>query len=161
MLPLEMRNYLAEVSRVLKVNGRCVLTFYLRNGESEKLRAEGKSRFAFPHAMRGYWTTNPRAPEDLTCFEESEVSGLIDANGMEILGPIHFGKWSGRTGTLSYQDILICQKRTTGKLAYPYISNRRRIAMQVRRILRFPLQKLLWRGATIAQVEEALRVAQP
>jgi SAM-dependent methyltransferase len=160
MVPIDVQNYLAEVARVLKINGRCVATFYLTNEENERLRTEGKNRFVFSHAGHGYWTTNPRAPEDLTCYAEGDVRTVFDANGLEIIEPVHFGKWSGRTGTLSYQDIVVCRKSVTGKLAYPRISLWRRISNIIRRLTWRPMQKLVWRGATIRQVERAVKAAR-
>ena len=34
MLPHDMENYLSEISRVLRNNGRCLITYYLLNEES-------------------------------------------------------------------------------------------------------------------------------
>ena len=37
MLPTDLENYLSEVSRVLKINGRCLISFFLLNKESNSI----------------------------------------------------------------------------------------------------------------------------
>jgi len=43
MFTPDMENYLKEISRVLKPGGRCFITYFLLNNESEKLIKTGKS----------------------------------------------------------------------------------------------------------------------
>jgi SAM-dependent methyltransferase len=160
MLPIDIENYAAEIARVLKPDGRCVATFYIRNEESEQLRNAGKSRIVFSHPGNGYWTTNVRVPEDLVCFDEPYVRGLFTKNGLTIAEPIHFGKWAGRTGTLRYQDVVVARKTSCGQLAYPQLRARRRAAALLRRLFHAPLQKFFWRSATIGQVERAQDAAR-
>jgi SAM-dependent methyltransferase len=159
MVPLDLQNYLAEVARVTKVGGRCLITYVLRNEESLRLQEEGRSKTLFLHAGNGYWTTNPRTPEDLTCYDEAVVRLLYDRNGLVIDDPIHYGKWCGRTDTLSWQDVVVARKARAGCLAHPRVPLRRRAAVVVRRLFHGPLQKYLWRGATIAHVERARKAA--
>ena len=49
MLPNEIRNYLREIRRVLKPTGRCLITWFLLNQESEALIEAGKSSLDFRH----------------------------------------------------------------------------------------------------------------
>jgi cyclopropane fatty-acyl-phospholipid synthase-like methyltransferase len=64
MRPAEVDNYLREVSRLLKNDGRCLATFFLLNEEQVKLAREGKNALPFPYG-EGVWrtatSTRPRA----------------------------------------------------------------------------------------------------
>ncbi|WP_374047825.1 methyltransferase domain-containing protein [Mangrovimonas sp. YM274] len=42
-----LENYLIEIRRILKPNGRCLFTFFLLNEEAEKRVSKGKSAFTF------------------------------------------------------------------------------------------------------------------
>jgi ubiquinone/menaquinone biosynthesis C-methylase UbiE len=52
LLPPELRNYLAEVSRVLREDGRCLITYFLLNPESQALIRSERTSFAFPVRAR-------------------------------------------------------------------------------------------------------------
>jgi hypothetical protein len=56
MRPAEVDNYLREVSRLLKNDGRCLATFFLLNEEQVKLAREGKNALPFPYG-EGVWRT--------------------------------------------------------------------------------------------------------
>ncbi len=43
MLAPEVENYLSEIARMLKVGGRCFISFFLLNPESLELIAKGQS----------------------------------------------------------------------------------------------------------------------
>ena len=47
MLPLDMENYLSEISRVLKTGGRYLITFIILKSESEGLIRSGHSTLDF------------------------------------------------------------------------------------------------------------------
>jgi len=52
MLPRGMRNYLSEVARVLKVNGKCLITMFLLNPDKARQVLGGAAAFQFPHRFR-------------------------------------------------------------------------------------------------------------
>lgn len=41
MLPSDVEHYLSEIARVLRKNGRCLVTFFLLNAESLQLTKSG------------------------------------------------------------------------------------------------------------------------
>lgn len=63
MLPDEVDNYLSEISRVLKPNGRCFVTYFLLNEESVELVREGLSTIPFPHGFGVYRIKEKETPE--------------------------------------------------------------------------------------------------
>jgi SAM-dependent methyltransferase len=158
MLPIELQNYMAEVARVMKRGATCLITYCLRNEDSIRRNAEYQGDFWSWSPMNGYWTTNPRNPEDLTSYDEGFIRVLYDGNGLT-LGPIHYGSWCGRTKTLTQQDVVVARKVRSGCLAYPRISLKRHFSHVGRRLLSGPLQKYVWRGCTIESVEKARMAA--
>jgi len=64
----------------------------------------------FRHNIVVYRTENKKEPESAVAYEEQYIRALFDKAELKVIEPIHYGSWSGRTGSLSYQDIIIAQK---------------------------------------------------
>ncbi|MBI2639227.1 class I SAM-dependent methyltransferase [Candidatus Peregrinibacteria bacterium] len=111
MLPEEVERYMAEISRVLKPGGRCLITFFLLDAESRRLLIAGKTHQNFSYDKRGFWTTDFDVPETAVAYDEFFVKQLFEKFGFEIAEPIHYGSWSGRQDFLSYQDIVVARKK--------------------------------------------------
>ena len=152
MLPADVANYVAQVARVLKPGGTALATFFLRNAESERLTAAGRSRVTF-HPRRGYGTANPRQPEDAICYDEAHVLGLLGLWGLAPAGPVHYGAWCGRGGALNGHDIVVATKVRSVAVPRP---RRRRVAALVRAVRRWVRPP---RGATAAAVAGARAAA--
>ena len=110
MLPAECSNYLTEVQRVLKPGGRCLITWFLLNAESERLIGEGKASLDFRHPFENCLTNNPTTPEEAICYRQEFVLALYERLGFAIKHPIHYGGWCGRERYLTFQDVCIAQK---------------------------------------------------
>ena len=112
MLPQDMENYLYEITRVLKRNGRCLITFFLLNKESLQLINinTGKSTLDFKYKFGKYRTIDTNTPEDAVCYDEAFVLDLYEKYGLKIKRSIYYGSWCGRSNFLSYQDIIIASK---------------------------------------------------
>ena len=115
MLPKDMENYLREISRVLRKNGRCFITFFLLNNESRKQIRDGKStqnfRYTFKHNKEEYLTIDKANPEAAVAFDERFVRDLYERTNLVIVEPIYYGSWCGRSDFLDYQDIIIAHKK--------------------------------------------------
>lgn len=110
MLPAEIENYLPQIARVLRPGGRCFITWFLWNAETEALAAAGRSGFDFRHD-RGRWrTTDARVPEAAVAYEESYVFGLYAQADLTLLGQPLYGSWCGRKPFVSGQDIIVAGK---------------------------------------------------
>jgi SAM-dependent methyltransferase len=103
-------NYLAEVARVLKPGGRSLLTFFVLDDEAVRLQAGGRAFYDFRHRLDGFWTTNPRAPEDAIAFAEPDVTRMHAEAGLAVIQPIRYGGWSGRSPAVSFQDIVVATR---------------------------------------------------
>ncbi|HKY45358.1 MAG TPA: class I SAM-dependent methyltransferase [Pyrinomonadaceae bacterium] len=108
MRPPEVSNYLQEVSRLLRSNGRCLATFFLFNEEQASLALEGANDLEFKYG-EGVWRYRlEQSPESAVAYDESYVMELLREHGLTLKQPVHYGRWSGQDG-LSYQDILLLE----------------------------------------------------
>jgi SAM-dependent methyltransferase len=111
MRPDEVNNYLREVARLLKSNGRCLATFFLLNDEQARLAGEGVNDLKFERG-EGVWRYRyEHSPESAVAFDERYLMQLLAENGLVLKRPIYYGRWAGRTDGLSYQDILLLERR--------------------------------------------------
>lgn len=112
MLPADMENYISEIARVLKHGKKLLVTFYLLNHDSlaRLQQPESDIPFKFRHHFGHYHLDNPAVPEAAIAYDEQFIRSLYAKYGLEIVEPIHYGKWCGRENCLSWQDIAIAIK---------------------------------------------------
>lgn len=110
MLPNDLENYLSEVFRVLKSDGRCLISYFLINKNSLTSIQSNISSINFQYDLEDYRTTDIDIPEDAVSYKESYIRNLYQKQYLEILEPINFGSWSGRDDYLDYQDLIIAKK---------------------------------------------------
>ena len=115
MLPQDMENYLREVSRVLKKNGRCFITFFLLNKEARTLISNGKStldfRYLYKNSIGDCLTINKELPEAAIAFDEKYILNLYTDTNLDIEKQIYYGSWCGKKQFLTFQDVIIAYKR--------------------------------------------------
>jgi len=111
MLPLDLENYLSEISRVSKTGGKCLITFYLLNEESKKQIHLGKSHYNFQNKINGCFTINKDDPEAAIAYPEEFIKRLFKKYRFEIIQPVNYGSWCKREKFLSWQDIIIATKK--------------------------------------------------
>ena len=109
LLPADTENYLNQISRLLSQNGRAFITFFLLNDIQQTLASQRKNSIKFIFGSGPYRMRDESIPESAVAYDEVYLRKLLTQCGLEILGPIHYGTWSGRTDGLSYQDILMVQ----------------------------------------------------
>jgi SAM-dependent methyltransferase len=112
MLPSDAEHYLSEIARVLRKNGRCLITFFLLNAESLQLTKSGAGTLNFEFARDGYRINTPECPEAAIAYAEERVRDLYHKNGLQITGPIHYGAWCGRPEFMSYQDVVVAIRKS-------------------------------------------------
>jgi SAM-dependent methyltransferase len=105
----ETRNYLSETLRVLRHGGRALFTFFLLTPESERLMAEGRSRFRFPVQAERCRVEVADDPAQVVAYTEEEVTELFANSGL-VIKNIHFGRWPGRAGGLTAQDMVVAER---------------------------------------------------
>lgn len=110
LLPEEVDNYLAEIGRVLKEEGRVLATFFLLNNQSEQLIEERLGIYNFEHRLSGYRTIDPVHPRAAVAHPEGLIRSLFQTHDLRITEPIHYGSWCGRPSYLSFQDIILATR---------------------------------------------------
>ncbi|MFN2513704.1 MAG: class I SAM-dependent methyltransferase, partial [Pyrinomonadaceae bacterium] len=96
MLPAEVENYLSEIARVLRTGGRCLISFFLLNGESLRLVELGRSNINLSHKIGPARAVSREKPELAIGYDENYVSGLYENCGLKIRQPVSYGSWCGR-----------------------------------------------------------------
>jgi SAM-dependent methyltransferase len=109
MLIADIDNYLKEVSRLLRVGGRVLATYFLLDGRTRERLKQSGSRFRHPFA--GGLVIDAKMPEASIAHEEEKIRALHAAHGLRIQEPLHYGSWSGRREHLSSQDIIMAVKK--------------------------------------------------
>jgi len=111
MMADAVERYLHETVRVLRRGRRALITWFILNPESKALIHDGSSRMSFPHARGVLSLMDEKLPEMNVAFEESFVRDAYARAGMRISEPIWWGGWCGRHDHLSFQDVVIGEKR--------------------------------------------------
>jgi ubiquinone/menaquinone biosynthesis C-methylase UbiE len=102
----EMEHYLLEITRTLRPNGRCLVTYFLLNDESRALIEAGRSSLDFKYPLDGCWTKDEDVPETAVAFDEEYIRKLYHDLGFTV-ETVRHGSWCGRQEYLSYQDIIV------------------------------------------------------
>ena len=110
MLPTEVDNYIGEVHRVLRPGGRSLATWFLLNQDAETLIGGGRSAIEFRHTLPGCAVANPVVPEEAVAYAESAMLAAYRRHALELMVPLQYGSWCGRSEYLSYQDICVVRK---------------------------------------------------
>ena len=111
MLPDDIRNYLAQIHRVLIPGGVCFATFFLMNREAVELLEQSGEQL-FTCRREHHYLHHPRVKEANVAYEEEYLlDRLIRAQGFR-LEHLQYGFWPGRPGTAfnNYQDICVFRK---------------------------------------------------
>ncbi len=110
MLADDMRHYLAEIARVMAPGGRCLISYFILNPQSEALMDAGKSAFAPRIPRPDCVILREDKPEETVAYQESLIRGCFTGNGLAIAEPIRYGSWSGRPDFLTFQDLVVAKK---------------------------------------------------
>jgi SAM-dependent methyltransferase len=107
MLTDDVSNYLRELRRTLRRDGRCLATFFIIDEEADRLLKAAKSTVSFEHHLSDRCiVSNLDIPENAVAYREGHLRDLVREAGLEIY-QLHRGSWPGRSGFLSYQDICL------------------------------------------------------
>ena len=109
MPPNEIDAYLGEISRVLKPNGRTVITYFVLDDYARRQIAKRRASQPFYHEFDGYLSTSRDTPENTIAIPEQTIRDLYRKHSLEIDQPIVRGSWSGCEST-AYQDVVLAIK---------------------------------------------------
>jgi Flp pilus assembly protein TadD/predicted SAM-dependent methyltransferase/glycosyltransferase involved in cell wall biosynthesis len=115
MLPADVTNYFKEIQRVLKPNGRGLITFFLYPEAEGALDFEA-TRLRFSFVYSNFRIKSQDDPEAAVAYVEPFILDLFGEFGLEVDLPIYHGKWSGNKAGSSYQDIVVFHKKEKAAL---------------------------------------------
>lgn len=98
MFPRDLENYLKELVRVLKKDGRCMISYFLLSAKSPKPN--------FKITTEGYGVLNPQNPEEGIAYKEDYILGLYKANKLAVSSPIYYTEGGG-------QDVIVARKASS------------------------------------------------
>jgi ubiquinone/menaquinone biosynthesis C-methylase UbiE len=110
MLSADMQHYLSEIARILKPDGRCMISMFLINPESQALMDAGQCVFRLTVPRQDCMILREKRPEEAVGYPEDFMRQCYARNHLEIIEPVHFGSWVGRKKPLSLQDIVLARK---------------------------------------------------
>ncbi|MBX9772352.1 MAG: class I SAM-dependent methyltransferase [Candidatus Obscuribacterales bacterium] len=110
MVPEDMRNYMMEISRVLKPNGKALITYFLLTKESEELI--DRSSY-LPFQLGKCRVEKLECPEQVIAHPEEDVLEDYRQAGLSVTHK-YYGDWCGRKDVQCFQDIIIAVKPARG-----------------------------------------------
>lgn len=103
----ETIEYLADIRRALKPDGRAILTFFILEPSTRELIQSGLPLFRFPHtAPDGTYVEYKDSPLHAVAFDAPHLYQLI-ANAGFYVAKIQYGNWVARRGSANFQDVVI------------------------------------------------------
>jgi SAM-dependent methyltransferase len=137
MLPGDLERYIGEITRTLRPGGAALMTFFLLNEESLRLKETTRSKFKFLYPCGGgLLVEDPDRPEGAIAYPEARIRERLRASGLEVQ-QILLGSWCGREGAVSGQDIIIARRREDlGALPSAGMRLRRLVRRAKRRLTR-------------------------
>lgn len=109
MLPADVENYLSEISRVLKPEGKCFITYFLLTSEVSNLIDVGKSQFGLKYSYEDCRIESEQDPEHVVAYPEGKLINWYKKYQLKV-SSIYSGSWCGRKEYTSFQDIVIAEK---------------------------------------------------
>ncbi len=104
MFAKDVENYLMQISRTLKPGGKCLITWFLVNEQSQNAD-DPFYDFAFDFDAVSK-TTTPKNPEAAIAFDEKFVRKLYEKAGLKI-ADIEYGTWARPSSPYQLQDMVI------------------------------------------------------
>jgi SAM-dependent methyltransferase len=112
MQPLEVQNYLNEIQRVLKPNGKCLSTFFVYNPENEVQISENLGEFNFTFQKDGFRLMNEKVPSANIAFSEIKLNEMLEIAGLIKTNQVN-GFWKSKETTNNlqdFQDVIVLEK---------------------------------------------------
>lgn len=113
LLPRDLEQYMREIARVLRPEGRCLITWFLLNDQSKALLAEGRGPLSFIPQDDVYWVNSYEVPEWAVAYDEGFVLDQYRRNGLVPRRPFEYGAWCGREEFLTAHDVIVADLPAT------------------------------------------------
>ena len=106
LLPKHVERYIAEISRLLSEDGRCLASIFLfTGGRTEVTGTQNHLSFEYGNDTCRYQSEH--IPETAVAYSESYIRRILSHHNLVLQEPIRYGTWSGRANGLSFQDLMV------------------------------------------------------
>jgi SAM-dependent methyltransferase len=107
MFAPDMRNYLTEISRMMRPGATCVISYYLVDDSRRANVAAGPHGMSFQHPLDGAWCEFPEIPEAAIAFDKAKILTLYEDLGLRI-ETVTLGAWDRSPN--QDQDLIVARK---------------------------------------------------
>jgi SAM-dependent methyltransferase len=104
--------YMAEIARVLRPGGRCLMTFFLETADSRAAIEAGTVQIPFPFDRGTHRILREDEPDWAVCHPIDAVRALLRRTGLNQVGDVRFGKWADPESQHSLQDLVVVERST-------------------------------------------------
>jgi SAM-dependent methyltransferase len=111
LLPEDVEHYFAEISRVLKLGGRMLATYFLLNERTLELLDRQAGALRLDHDFGLYRARNPNVPEAILAYREDYVLDLYARFGLALTRPVTYANWAERQEQPWGQDVIVAAKQ--------------------------------------------------
>lgn len=111
MRPDDVRHYLDEAARVLAPSGVMLASVFLLTPEQEDRAKRGLCQPDFRWGTADWRYVQRASPESASAFSERWLLDALAGAGLQVRLPIYYGTWSGLPDGLSFQDVLVVERR--------------------------------------------------
>ena len=111
MLPKDTGHFLAEIGRVLKPGGGCLLSFFLLNESSRSQISSGKGIVKFPFTLDGCRVRDAAEPEQAIAYDEKAIVAQLRKYRLIPESPVRYGSWPRARSYFFSQDVIVARKR--------------------------------------------------
>jgi len=106
----ETRNYLEEIARLLKPNGKCVATFFIVTEHAKTSIQNKTAYYPFIHRINDHTcTATPEDPAITIAYDQAHLWEMIEKSGL-IISSAKFGAWSKSENAETHQDTIVLSK---------------------------------------------------
>ncbi|TKG95615.1 class I SAM-dependent methyltransferase [Puteibacter caeruleilacunae] len=107
----EIAHYLREISRVMKADGKCLMTMFLYDEEKEDV-TETVDGFKFPYKGDGYRLMSDKVVSANIAVAEQLLHEMVEKSGLQILNIVD-GNWKiqEKNSNRYFQDIIVVGKK--------------------------------------------------
>ena len=107
LLPKDIERCIAEISRLLSEDGRCLVSVFLFTEGPAEVKST-RSSLSFESGNDVYRYQSERVPETAVAYSESYIRRILSHHNLVLQEPIRYGTWSGRGANgLSFQDLIV------------------------------------------------------
>ena len=110
ILPDVAQAYLREAGRVLKPQGRLMLTAFHVDAEARDALRSGRARQRLTPWCEAAWAADPRHPERAIGFDAEAFLTWAEAAGLRLAQPVIPGDWREPDRGADFQDWLVFEK---------------------------------------------------